>query len=64
MRDDEIPPTPISIPIEPELDLHAFNPRDIPSVVEEYVTRHAPLVSARFASSTGGAEACSAASCS
>ena len=26
------------IPIEPELDLHAFNPRDIPSVVEEYVT--------------------------
>ena len=37
MRDDEIPPTPISIPIEPELDLHAFNPRDIPSVVEEYV---------------------------
>lgn len=26
------------IPIEPELDLHAFNPRDIPSVVEEYTT--------------------------
>jgi DNA-nicking Smr family endonuclease len=26
------------IPIEPELDLHAFNPRDIASVVEEYVT--------------------------
>ena len=26
------------LPIEPELDLHAFNPRDIPSVVEEYVT--------------------------
>ena len=25
------------IPIEPELDLHAFAPRDIPSVVEEYV---------------------------
>lgn len=25
------------IPIEPELDLHAFQPRDIPSVVEEYV---------------------------
>jgi DNA-nicking Smr family endonuclease len=25
------------LPIEPELDLHAFNPRDIPSVVEEYV---------------------------
>jgi dsDNA-specific endonuclease/ATPase MutS2 len=31
--DDE----PVRIPIEPELDLHAFLPRDIPSVVEEYV---------------------------
>jgi DNA-nicking Smr family endonuclease len=28
---------PHRIPIEPELDLHAFHPRDIPSVVEEYV---------------------------
>jgi DNA-nicking Smr family endonuclease len=26
------------VPIEAELDLHAFDPRDIPSVVEEYVT--------------------------
>jgi len=26
------------IPIEDALDLHAFSPRDIPSVVEEYVT--------------------------
>jgi DNA-nicking Smr family endonuclease len=25
------------VPIEPELDLHAFSPRDIPVVVEEYV---------------------------
>jgi DNA-nicking Smr family endonuclease len=25
------------ISIEPELDLHAFAPRDIPSVVDEYV---------------------------
>ena len=25
------------VPIESELDLHAFAPRDIPSVVEEYV---------------------------
>ena len=25
------------VPIEPELDLHTFSPRDIPSVVEEYV---------------------------
>jgi dsDNA-specific endonuclease/ATPase MutS2 len=28
---------PIRIPIEAELDLHAFAPRDIPSVVQEYV---------------------------
>jgi len=28
---------PIRIPIEAELDLHAFAPRDIPSVVAEYV---------------------------
>jgi DNA-nicking Smr family endonuclease len=26
------------VPIEPEIDLHAFAPRDIPSVVEEYIT--------------------------
>jgi DNA-nicking Smr family endonuclease len=25
------------VPIEAELDLHAFHPKDIPSVVEEYV---------------------------
>jgi DNA-nicking Smr family endonuclease len=28
---------PLRIPIEGELDLHAFPPRDIPSVVEEYL---------------------------
>ncbi len=28
---------PVAIPITGELDLHAFAPRDIPSVVEEYV---------------------------
>ncbi|HKY21281.1 MAG TPA: Smr/MutS family protein [Vicinamibacterales bacterium] len=28
---------PIRIPIEASLDLHAFSPRDIPSVVGEYV---------------------------
>jgi len=28
----------IRIPIDSVLDLHAFNPRDIKSVVEEYVT--------------------------
>jgi DNA-nicking Smr family endonuclease len=26
-----------AVPIEPELDLHAFSPRDIPAVVEEYI---------------------------
>jgi dsDNA-specific endonuclease/ATPase MutS2 len=26
------------VPIDAELDLHAFAPRDIPSVVEEYIT--------------------------
>ena len=31
--DDE----PVRIPIEPELDLHPFAPRDIRSVVEEYI---------------------------
>jgi dsDNA-specific endonuclease/ATPase MutS2 len=25
------------LPIEPEIDLHTFQPRDIPSVVEEYI---------------------------
>jgi dsDNA-specific endonuclease/ATPase MutS2 len=26
------------VPIEPEIDLHAFAPRDIPSVVDEYIS--------------------------
>ncbi len=29
---------PIAVPIEAELDLHPFHPRDVPSVVAEYVT--------------------------
>ena len=29
---------PVHLPIEREIDLHAFAPADIPSVVEEYVT--------------------------
>ena len=28
---------PVRIPIERELDLHAFSPRDIPSVVDSYI---------------------------
>jgi dsDNA-specific endonuclease/ATPase MutS2 len=28
---------PVHLPIEPELDLHPFAPRDVASVVEEYV---------------------------
>jgi DNA-nicking Smr family endonuclease len=30
-------PVPVKIPIEGTLDLHAFLPEDIPSVVDEYV---------------------------
>jgi dsDNA-specific endonuclease/ATPase MutS2 len=33
--DDESEP--IAVPIGPELDLHAFAPRDIPSVVDSYI---------------------------
>lgn len=29
---------PLRVPIEGILDLHAFHPRDIPSVVEEYLS--------------------------
>ena len=29
---------PVRLPIESALDLHAFHPRDVKSVVEEYVT--------------------------
>ena len=35
MKDDSTDP--IEIPIESELDLHAFAPADVVSVVEEYV---------------------------
>ena len=28
---------PVVLPIEPELDLHAFAPREVPSLVEEYL---------------------------
>jgi dsDNA-specific endonuclease/ATPase MutS2 len=32
-----VPDEPVRVPIESELDLHAFAPADIPSVVDEYV---------------------------
>jgi DNA-nicking Smr family endonuclease len=32
-----VPDEPVRIPIEDVLDLHAFAPRDIPSVVDEYI---------------------------
>jgi DNA-nicking Smr family endonuclease len=35
--DDHDEPPPTVVPIEYELDLHAFAPRDIPSVVDEYL---------------------------
>ncbi|MDP6558540.1 MAG: Smr/MutS family protein [Candidatus Binatia bacterium] len=30
-------PDPVALPIEDSIDLHPFSPRDIPSVVEEYI---------------------------
>lgn len=30
-------PDPIILPIEDSLDLHTFSPRDVPSVVDEYL---------------------------
>jgi dsDNA-specific endonuclease/ATPase MutS2 len=32
-----VPDDPVRIPIEAELDLHPFAPRDIPSVVQSYI---------------------------
>ena len=32
-----MPDEPVRVPIEGELDLHAFAPADIPSVVNEYI---------------------------
>ena len=46
---------PVEIPIEPELDLHAFQPRDIPAVVAEFVTaaRAAGLTEVRLVHGRG-----------
>jgi DNA-nicking Smr family endonuclease len=35
--DQDPPDDPHRVPIEDTLDLHAFHPRDIPSVVDEYI---------------------------
>ena len=38
MKDPDSPfSEPIVLPIEDSIDLHAFRPKDIPSVVEEYL---------------------------
>jgi DNA-nicking Smr family endonuclease len=34
---DEPFPDPVRVPVEDNLDLHSFSPRDIPSVVESYL---------------------------
>ena len=46
---------PVEIPIEPELDLHAFQPRDIPAVVDAFVTaaRAAGLTEVRLVHGRG-----------
>jgi DNA-nicking Smr family endonuclease len=46
---------PIAIPIEAEIDLHAFHPRDIPAVVDEYLSaaRTAGLTEVRLVHGRG-----------
>jgi DNA-nicking Smr family endonuclease len=34
---DDTPDEPVVVPVEDALDLHAFAPRDVPSVVEAYI---------------------------
>jgi DNA-nicking Smr family endonuclease len=38
VREEEQRDEPVDLPVESSLDLHAFAPRDVVSVVEEYVT--------------------------
>jgi len=54
---------PIRIPIEHELDLHAFPPRDIASVVQEYIDAAAAAGLREVRVVHGAAAASSAASC-
>ena len=51
---------PVRIPIEAELDLHAFAPADIVSVVDEYVEAAVAAGLAKCDSSTAAGAACSA----
>jgi dsDNA-specific endonuclease/ATPase MutS2 len=37
MTDDDPSEEPVVLPIEDSIDLHAFSPKDIPSVVESYL---------------------------
>lgn len=37
MPDDDPLDEPVVVPVTEELDLHSFAPRDVPSVVEEYL---------------------------
>lgn len=37
MGQDEPPDEPVVLPIEDSIDLHAFSPKDVPSVVESYL---------------------------
>lgn len=37
MQDDANPDDAFALPLDGELDLHAFAPRDVPSLVEEYL---------------------------
>jgi len=54
-RDREDPERPVRLPLTGELDLHAFAPRDIPSVVEEYARacREAGVLSLRLVHGRG-----------
>ena len=64
-HDDAEDDPPVHVPIEGEIDLHAFAPRDIPSVVDEYLRAAARArASARCDWCTGAAAACSGPSCS
>jgi dsDNA-specific endonuclease/ATPase MutS2 len=41
VSDEDDDPEPVALPIEDSLDLHTFAPRDVASVVEEYLTEAA-----------------------